>query len=283
MSSYFIRSILVLWAVILTGCASVQNLVEMQKPDAKVSGVSLSSLSLTDVTLLVDVDITNPNMIELKAADFDLALSIDGQKLASIRQPETSIAVPANGMQTIQLPVSFTFKEVAAAVGGIKGRNVLDYSVDGKIKVDLPILGQVNIPVSYNDILPVPQLPVIRFQGVKLDSIDWSGAQITLDLDVTNPNSFGLDLNSLTYQLQADGHELSQGALTQVNLESGQQQNLKVPVSVSLTSMGISLFRLLSGGDPIEVKLKGAADVIPALGIWNPEPLTFDASQTLNP
>lgn len=283
MSSVFVRSIWVFWVIALSGCASVQNLVEMQKPDARVSGVSLSSLSLNDVTLLVDVDITNPNMIELKAADFDLALFIDGQRLAAIQQPEASIAVPANGMQTLQLPVSFTFKEVAAAVGGIKGKNALDYSVDGKIKVDLPILGRVNMPVSYTDVLPVPQLPVIRFNGVKLDAIDWSGAQMTLDLDVTNPNSFGLDLNALTYQLQADGRELSQGALSQVNLESGQKQSIKVPVSVSLTSMGISLFRLLSGGEAIDVNLNGAADVIPSLGIWNPEPLTFEARQTLNP
>ena len=269
--------------MLFTGCASVKSLVDMQKPDAKVSGVSLSSLSLTDVTLLVDVDVSNPNAIELKAADFDLALSIDGQKLAAISEPDMGIAIPANGMKTVQFPLTFTFKEVAAAVGGLKGKNVLDYSVDGKVKVDVPILGQVSMPVSFNDVLPVPKLPVIRFKGVKLDSIDWSGAEMTLDLDVTNPNMFGVDLNSLTFQLNADGRELSKGSLSQVNLSEGETESIKVPVSFSLTSMGISLFRLLSSGDSINVNLTGVADILPDLGIWKPEPLTFDASQQLNP
>ena len=278
-----VRACITVCLLLLSACTSIQQIVDMQKPDARVSGVALSSLSLTDVTLLVDVVLSNPNPMTLKAADFDLNLLIDGHRLASLSEPDTQVAVPARGTQTVQFPLTFTFREVAAALGGIKGRNMLDYAVEGKVRVDMPVLGEVNIPVSFSDVLPVPQLPVIRFRAISLDSIDWSGAQLKLDLEVSNPNAFAVDLKRFAYHLNASGREISQGDLSPLALPQGDTREVSVPLSVNLTSLGISLFRLLSGGDSVEVNLTGSADVLPDLELWQPEPLTFEAVQTLNP
>ncbi|HBS42315.1 MAG TPA: hypothetical protein DEA26_06520, partial [Oceanospirillales bacterium] len=71
--------------------------------------------------------------------------------------------------------------------------------------------------------------------------------------------------------------------LSPLALPQGDTREVSVPLSVNLTSLGISLFRLLSGGDSVEVNLTGSADVLPDLELWQPEPLTFEAVQTLNP
>jgi LEA14-like dessication related protein len=130
--------------------------------------------------------------------------------------------------------------------------------------------------------LPIPQLPKISFSDVSLSDVSWSGAKLKVDLDVSNPNIFGLDLNTLAYNLEAEGKSLGSGSLEGVTLEKGQTQTLSIPMDVSLTNLGISLFRMLSGGEAVDIGLSGKADVAPDIGVWKPEPMTFEAKRTLN-
>lgn len=280
--SHLISAVFVISALFMSGCASLKQMIDVQKPTASVSGVSLGNLSLDQVTLLVDVAVANPNAFKLDAAGFDLDLSIAGQQLASVAQPDAAMSVPANGNNSVQLPVTLKFSEIAAAMGGLGGKNSVDYALAGNITMNLPVLGDVSLPVSFADMLPIPQLPKISFSDVSLSDVSWSGAKLKVDLDVSNPNIFGLNLNTLAYNLEAEGKSLGSGALEGVKLEKGQTQTLSIPMDVSLTNLGISLFRMLSGGQAVDIGLSGKADVAPDIGVWKPEPMTFEAKRTLN-
>jgi LEA14-like dessication related protein len=273
---------LVISATVMSGCASLKQMIDVQKPTASVAGVSLGDLSLDQATLLVDVAIANPNPFTLDAAGFDLDLTIAGQQLASVAQPDAAVSVPAKGNNSIQLPVTLKFSEIAAAVGGLGSKNSVDYALDGNITMNLPVLGDISLPVSFADMLPIPPLPKISFSDVSLSDVSWSGAKLKVDLDVSNPNIFGLDLNTLAYNLEAEGKSLGSGSLEGVTLEKGQTQTLSIPMDVSLTNLGISLFRMLSGGEAVDIGLSGKADVAPDIGVWKPEPMTFEAKRTLN-
>jgi hypothetical protein len=39
---------------------------------------------------------------------------------------------------------------------------------------------------------------------------------------------------------------------------------------------------MLSGGEAVDIGLSGKADVAPDIGVWKPEPMTFEAKRTLN-
>ncbi len=273
----------VLLTVFLASCATLQGMVDVQKPTARVAGVSIGALSLDQATLLVDVAVANPNAFALDAAGFDMDLAIGGQQLASVKQPDSSVSVPANGEESVQLPVTLKFSDIAAAVGGLSGKNQVDYALNGRVMIDLPVLGNMEIPLNFSDILPVPKLPEIRFSNISLSDVSWSGAKLLVSLDVENPNTFGIDLNSLAYSLKAEGKTLGAGAVNQIKLEQGQAQKVDIPLEVSLTNLGISLFRMLSGGDAVNVGIDGSADVAPDIGIWKPEPMSFKAERTLNP
>ena len=278
-----VNTALILGAVFLSGCASLQQIMDVQKPTASVAGVSLGNISLSEATLLVDVAVANPNGFALDAAGFDLDLAIAGQSLAKVAQPDSQVKVPAQGTGKVQLPVTLNFNDVAKALGGFGDNNQVDYAIDGNVTMNVPVLGDISLPLSFADVLPIPQLPKISFSDVSLSDVSWSGAKMLVNLDVTNPNSFGVNLNSLAYNLQAQGKALGSGALSGIKLEEGQTQNIAIPLDISLTNLGISLFRMLSGGDPVEVGLSGKADVAPDLGLWKPEPMEFNASRTLNP
>lgn len=272
-----------LFATFLASCATLKGIVDVKKPTAEVAGVSLGSLSLEQATLLVDVAVSNPNGFALDAAGFDLDLGVAGSPLASVNQPDATVTVPANGTESVQLPVTLKFTDLANAIGGLSGKNAVDYTVDGNVLMDIPVMGNISIPVDFKGTLPIPQLPQISFSDISLSDVSWSGAKLMLSLDVENPNAFGLDLKSLAYNLQAEGKSLGKGTLNSVKLEQGQSQKIDIPLEVSLTNLGISLFRMLSGGEAVKVGIDGSADVAPDISLWKPEPLQFKAERTLNP
>ena len=48
---------------LLSGCAALQDVAKVDKPKASVAGVSVSDLSLQAVTLLVDVEVANVEVV----------------------------------------------------------------------------------------------------------------------------------------------------------------------------------------------------------------------------
>ena len=53
--------------------------------------------------------------------------------------------------------------------------------------------------------------PTLAFRDVKLDHVDFTGADVNLLFDVTNPNSNGLDLSAASYALELEGHPVATG------------------------------------------------------------------------
>lgn len=274
---------LTLILVCLSGCTTLQQAADIQKPSASVGAVSLGKISLNEVTLLVDLELTNPNPISLKADGFNLDLFINDQLLTNIAKQDEKINLVVNSTETLQLPVTFQFEEVSALLSSFSDQNELEYEILGSVLMDIPVLKNMELPVAYQGSLPIPKLPAVQFKGLKLDSIDWSGANLTLDLAVSNPNSFNLDIQSLSYQLQSGDKAFSSGALETMSLTSGENQDISIPLSVSLTNMGIKLFRLLYGGEAIEVDFNGEAKVVPEIGVWQPDAIKFSGQKTLKP
>ena len=53
--------------------------------------------------------------------------------------------------------------------------------------------------------------PSLAFRDVKLDHVDFNGADVQLLFDVTNPNSRGIELGAATYALAIEGHPVATG------------------------------------------------------------------------
>ena len=87
--------------------------------------------------------------------------------------------------------------------------------------------------------------PEWRLQGIRIDRIDLSGASLGLSVQLTNPNSVGLTIQHLSYQLY----------LHEVEIAAGER---KTPFELPRhASVDIVL--------PVEVRLKQARELAPFL------------------
>jgi LEA14-like dessication related protein len=133
--------------------------MNMQKPIAAISGMSVGDVNASGFTLNFGVDVKNPNSKELplKAANYQLSLA--GTKILDGKaKPEGSI--PANGSKQINVPVTMTYENLLTAKDAIikRGGN-LSYALEGGLSFDAGgMFGSMNVPLKYSGDLPVKDL-----------------------------------------------------------------------------------------------------------------------------
>lgn len=278
----FFRFIGMALIVLLSGCSALQKTMDVHKPTASVTGVSIESLSTEAVTLLVDVKVTNPNAFALKTAGFDLDLLVNEHNIARVNQPDAKLSLPAKGSNSIRLPVTLTFDQVMKSVGGLADKTELNYAVEGSVAINLPVLGDFNMPVDFAGVLPVPKKPDVVFKNLNLASIGLSGVKLSVDLEVTNPNRFDVNLSDVRYQVKTEGKSLGEGKILNIDLSEGKTQHISIPLSIAMGDMGASLYRLLTSSAPVAVDLSIAADVDTNISGWKSTPLSFETQQMLS-
>ncbi len=268
--------------LVLSGCAALQEQLNVQKPSADVKGVNITGMTLDSVSLLVDMNVNNPNSFGFNTTGFDLALAVEETTLATLDQSANALKVPANGTASTSVPLTLKFADIYQAVSKLKDQDEFNYGIDAGFKVALPVIGEVRIPVNFASSLPIPKRPEVNFKNASLGKVGWSGAAMTLVLAVKNPNSFGIDLNKLNYQIVSAGQSLGGGSVKSVSLKEGENHEISIPVQLSFAKLGSSLVSMLTSNKAMDIDLTGSLDFAPDLGFWKPEPIDFSVSKALS-
>ena len=267
----------------LGGCAVVEKtLDEFKKPTANVNSVSIADVTLQTATLLFDLSVDNPNAIPIESEGLDYNLSVSQKSLVSVDRSRKKIDLPARGRGNLSVPVTVNFADVYEVASSLRGRNEIDYAMELGLYFDLPLIGKFRVPIAYQDSLPIPSLPTIGFAGVNLENVSIAGADIVLDLDITNGNSFGIDLNQLNYQISANGTPLGRGEVATINMPENNRTRLRLPLNFKFDRLGTTMFRLLSSNDPVTIGFSGGVDLLPEIGGWKPNRLDFNMDRRLS-
>lgn len=125
------------------------------QPEVSLSNVELAGLGLRGGTLLVDVQITNPNRFSLSANSLDYELSIadaddevPGDTIwydfASGRYDE-DFTVGAGATESVQIPVEFSYSGLGGAASSLLRAGTFNYRATGMVDVRTP-LGSREVP-----------------------------------------------------------------------------------------------------------------------------------------
>jgi LEA14-like dessication related protein len=246
--------------LLLAGCQSLQDMAGLtQKPSAHVVGASLRGLSLRNAVLLFDIEIANPYAVGLPLADLSFALGSGGKKLLEgSLQPSGSI--PARGKQVIQVPVTVEFAPVLALLKGVKPGALLPYTADFRLRVDTPVAGLLEVPLSRSGELPIPAVPEVEMAAFEIGKLGLDQTTGTAKLRVRNTNQFPLDLKRLGMSFALGGLEVGSTRLSDAaSLRAGETATLSVPLSFAPRTVGASLFNLLRGKQ-IAYKIAGSIE-----------------------
>jgi LEA14-like dessication related protein len=232
----------------LPGCAALSSLLGAQpKPQVKVSGVRIADLSLTDLTVVFDLTITNPYAVPLPLVNLDYALASGAQPFLQ-GQAAMQGTVPVSGSKTVSVPAKVVFLELLKTLTSVRPGAVVPYRASLGLSVNAPVVGTLRLPIEQDGQLPVPAVPNVSIPSITWQSVSLAGVAGVLKLRVANPNQFAFDLAGMDYDIKLGSFSLVKGGLTNAaSLTAGGSQDLAINVAVSTAQVGLGIVQMLQG------------------------------------
>jgi LEA14-like dessication related protein len=121
----------------------------LEKPSFVLREITLSPRSFTEMSLLLGLDVHNPNRFDLTLKSFEYTLYLNQQEIGNGRL-EKEILIPSSSITRIQAPIAASFNNLGeslkAVISGITGKEVI-YKIEGKADIKT-ILGSYHFPFS---------------------------------------------------------------------------------------------------------------------------------------
>ena len=276
------KIILPVFALLLfTSCNTLRDLSNIQKPSVAYSSMSIEDMTFTDVTLLFDFEVDNPNSFGVSADQYQYEFFINGTEFVTGIQSE-NIRIESESKSIIQVPVSLKFSEVFDTISSAVRQDSISYRISSEVQFDIAGVSQQRVPVSAEGELPIPKLPKIQLSNFNVNELSFSGAEMVASFRVENPNSFGISFADASYNLEVNEKQWLDTTLERnIELGGSQSELITIPIRLNSSQMGSVLFDMLSGEKEFPYTLTGSARVTADIpGFDGFEVLPFNISGT---
>jgi LEA14-like dessication related protein len=106
----------------------------MEIPSFTLRGVSLRPISFTQMNILLDLDVQNPNRFDLIFKTFEYTVYLKNEEIGNGRL-EQELLIPSSSTTRIQVPVAAKFKDLSGSLKAILTEGDLPYKIEGKVAV----------------------------------------------------------------------------------------------------------------------------------------------------
>ncbi|HSJ15587.1 MAG TPA: LEA type 2 family protein [Longimicrobiales bacterium] len=138
------------------------------------------------------------------------------------------------------------------------------HSVSRRIRISLPLAGLALLAACSS----VFRQPEVQLQSVRVGGIGLRGATLVAQLHIDNPNSFGLETRSFTYDLQLrDGDRseewlpLASGTIDErIQVDGRSSKLVEIPIEFAYSDFGPAVRSLLDRGT-FDYRVSGRVEV----------------------
>lgn len=128
--------------LLLSSCAGWM----MEEPSVQLRRVSLHPRSLTEIHLVLDLDVQNPNRFDLTIQSLQYKLFLNEREIGSGRL-EKEVGIPADSVVRVQAPVVAGFKNWNESLRAVIADKDIPYRIEGEANVRT-IFGVKKYPFS---------------------------------------------------------------------------------------------------------------------------------------
>nr|AHM26863.1 late embryogenesis abundant protein [Saussurea involucrata] len=129
----------------------------MKKPEAEVTDVDLKGVDTSCVTYNAAVNVTNPYDANIPIGEIRYILKSSGSVLASGTVPDPG-SLNGNCDTLLNVGIKVPHNVLACLVKDIATDWDLDYELEVILVVDLPVFGNISIPVASKGEIKLPSL-----------------------------------------------------------------------------------------------------------------------------
>ncbi len=118
----------------------------VDNPSFALRGVDLRPLSLTEMKVLFDVEVQNPNRFDLTLNSFEYTIYLNNEEIGK-GNLEMEILIPSSSTTRVQAPVAARFNDWNKTLKTIITGKSLIYKIEGKAGIKA-FFGHHNFPFS---------------------------------------------------------------------------------------------------------------------------------------
>ena len=120
-----------LLAAALAACAALGP--RLASPEVVGANVRVVRVALPEVTLAIDLELSNPNAVEVVVQGFDARIALEGERVATAALA-TPVTMPANGTASVSLSARADAAATLAGVGRALGSGrAMRYEIAGDV------------------------------------------------------------------------------------------------------------------------------------------------------
>jgi LEA14-like dessication related protein len=146
----------VLLSVAVSGCATLKNALQFQRPDLELQEINVTGLGLSGGTLDLVFDVYNPNQYRLRSTRLEVGLELAGTDFGEALIDKPLDFSPENHSRVV-MPVRFTWAGVGAAARSLLQSQELPYGLTGAVLLDTP-LGERRVQLRGSGNVPLRKL-----------------------------------------------------------------------------------------------------------------------------
>jgi LEA14-like dessication related protein len=238
-----------------TGCGEL-----FEKPHVSVRRVDITSVNFAGVSATIVFAVENPNLLGVDLASFGYQLTIDGHALVQGAVAKQALHVPARGTGELQVPIGFQFVQLAEALDSLFTKTQLPFTIATQLGFGSPV-GVINIPLSYSNSFPVPQLPTLALGGATAASAGIQGAELSTTLQVHNPNGFALPVGALGVAVSVSGVKLADASTPPQQLAANATVPIRLGAHLDYLRAGLGIVNAIQSR-AATVALDGSFDLL---------------------
>jgi len=147
----------VLASILLAGCATVEENLELRKPAARLVDVKFTEAGPYSATLVFDVTIKNYYALTVPLRRFTYELSSAGATFLA-GSAEIRINLPAESQKTVSLPATVDYPAALKILHSVGPGTIIPYEAKVQLTVDTPRLGPIMLPLTSAGELALPRV-----------------------------------------------------------------------------------------------------------------------------
>lgn len=242
-------------------CSTLQKFAKIQRPAISVKSVRISDFSFQKLDLAFDIDIENPNDLSISLAGFDYDFWLNEASFVKGNQ-KSDLIIDGLKTSTLEIPLELQFHDIYQAYQAVKDQDSLRYKMLLGVNLNLPILGEIRIPVKHDGHVPMVKLPELRFQNLQIKKVGLTTSEILINLNLNNPNFFKFYLKNLSYDFKVAGHDWAVGKINrQYDIKAKSSTDIVIPITLDLLQMGQAVIKIISTDNNINYTFNGMLEI----------------------
>ncbi len=132
--------VLLVSSLLACSCATLQQL-RFERPTLELEALEITSLGLSGVSLVLWLDVYNPNDYDIRTTRVDVALDLEETHFGSALLEE-SVRLAAAAHTRVRVPAEFTWEGVGAGARALLERGAVKYALETRLRVDTSVGGR---------------------------------------------------------------------------------------------------------------------------------------------